>query len=121
MCNQMVVDTHGEATDADRVFHALSDPTRRDIVMRAMTGEHSVSAIARYYPMSLTAVQKHVAVLEKAGLVSKRRRGRERVVRTEIQALRRAHLALDEIEQVWRARVERFGEVLADTTRGVQP
>jgi DNA-binding transcriptional ArsR family regulator len=117
----MVVDEVSATAAADRVFHALSDATRRDIVARAMTGEKSVSALARHYPMSLTAVQKHVAVLEKAGLVTKHRRGREQVVRTETVALRRAHQALDEIEQVWRARFDRFGEVLADTTRGDQP
>ena len=65
---------------ADLVFHALADATRRDIVRRAMQGEHSVSALSRNYPMSLPAVQKHVAVLERAGLVSKRRRGREQLV-----------------------------------------
>ncbi len=98
------------------MFHALADPTRRDIVMRAAQGEHSVSALARHYPMSLTAVQKHVAVLERAGLVTKQRRGREQLVRPEMDALRGARRAIDEVEQIWRARLDRFGEVLADTT-----
>jgi DNA-binding transcriptional ArsR family regulator len=58
------------------MFHALADPTRPDIVARAMQAEHSVSALARLYPMSFAAVQKHVAVLECAELVTKRRHGR---------------------------------------------
>ncbi len=60
-------DTFSEA-EADRVFHALSDSTRRDILARAIEREQSVSALARHYEMSLTAVQKHVAVLERAAL-----------------------------------------------------
>ena len=68
----------------DRVFRALADATRRDIVRRAMQGEHSVSALARLYPMSFAAVQKHVAVLEVAELVTKRRRGREQLVRGNV-------------------------------------
>jgi DNA-binding transcriptional ArsR family regulator len=117
----MVVDIATEPGTTDRVFHALADPTRRDIVLRAARGEHSVSSLARHYPMSLTAVQKHVAVLEKAGLVTKQRRGREQLVRTEGQALRGARQALDELEQIWRTRLDTFGEVLADTTGRTQP
>jgi DNA-binding transcriptional ArsR family regulator len=111
----MVVDS-AEVGTTDRVFHALADATRRDIVLRAAQGEHSVSSLARHYPMSVTAVQKHVAVLERAGLVTKQRRGREQLVRTEVASLRHARQALDEVERVWRARLERFGDVLADTT-----
>jgi DNA-binding transcriptional ArsR family regulator len=112
----MVVDIASEPRTTDRVFHALADATRRDIVLRAAQGEHSVSSLARHYPMSLTAVQKHVAVLEGAGLVTKQRRGREQLVHTEVRALAGARRALDELEQVWRARLDRFGDVLADTT-----
>lgn len=109
----MVVDQLDDET-VDRLFHALADATRRDIVRRAMTGEHSVSALARYYPMSLTAVQKHVGVLERAGLVTKHRRGREQVVRIDIEAIRRASALLDELEAVWRGRLDRFAAVLAE-------
>jgi DNA-binding transcriptional ArsR family regulator len=73
-----------EAERVDRVFAALGDATRRDILRRAALGEHSVSALARHYAMSLAAVQKHVAVLERATLVTKRRRGREQLVRTDV-------------------------------------
>ena len=102
-----------EAGRADRVFHALSDATRRDIVRLTLQGEHSVSDLARRYPMSFAAVQKHVAVLERAGLVTKQPRGRERLVRGDIEALRAADRLLGEFEAIWRGRMERFGDVLA--------
>jgi DNA-binding transcriptional ArsR family regulator len=104
----------------DRLFHALADATRRDIVARALEGEHSVSSLARRYPMSVAAVQKHVAVLESAGLVTKERRGREQIVRTDTAALHRAHEALDALEAVWRDRVTRMADVLADPRQGAE-
>lgn len=115
--NQMVVD---QLTDdrADLVFHALADATRRDIVERAMAGEHSVSALARRYPISVTAVQKHVTVLEAAGLVTKERRGREQLVRTNVETIRRAAALLDQLEDIWRGRIDRIGELLAEDTQG---
>ena len=100
--------------DTDRVFHALSDPTRRDIVKRSLRSDRSVSVLAAAYPMSFAAVQKHVAVLEQAGLVSKTRRGREQLVRGNVTALREAQRALDRLEEVWRSRIERMGEILAE-------
>jgi len=105
--NQMVVDM-----GTDRVFHALADATRRDIVMRTMQGEHSVSALARAYPMSFAAVQKHVTVLEDAGLVKKRRRGREQLVSGDVATVREASRLLDEIEVLWRDRIDRIEEIL---------
>jgi DNA-binding transcriptional ArsR family regulator len=110
----------GVLTDerADRVFHALADATRRDIVVRTLEGEHSVSALARRYPMSFAAVQKHVAVLEEAGLVTKQRKGREQIVRGDVDTIRRANQLLDGLETVWRDRVERMGEILADDPIG---
>lgn len=104
------------ADETDRVFHALADPTRRDIVASAMVGDHSVSALARRYPMSVTAVQKHVSILERAGLVTRVRAGRETLVRTDMSAVRRAASVLDAFEAQWRARLGRFGDVLADQT-----
>jgi DNA-binding transcriptional ArsR family regulator len=100
-------------TRADLLFHALADTTRRDIVKVVMGGEHSVSELARRYPMSFAAVQKHVAVLERAGLVSKRPRGREQLVRGELRAVRDVHTLLDQLEAMWRDRMDRFGDVLA--------
>lgn len=97
----------------DRLFHALADSTRRDILHRCVRGESSVSRLADRYPMSFAAVQKHVAVLERAGLITKERRGREQLVHTERAAVGRARRVLDELETAWRGRVERMGELLA--------
>ena len=78
------------AEQVDKLFHALADPTRRDIVRRCATGESSVTGLAKTYPMSFAAVHKHVTVLERAGLITKQRRGKEQLVRTETEAVRRA-------------------------------
>jgi len=114
--NHMVVDLRNDEA-VDRVFHALADATRRDIVVRVMQGEHSVSSLARVYPMSFAAVQKHVAVLERADLVSKRRHGREQLVLGNVDTIRRTEALLAELEALWRGRIERFGDVLADAVR----
>jgi DNA-binding transcriptional ArsR family regulator len=105
-----------ESRRTDRLFRALADATRRDIVLETLVHERSVSDLARLYPMSFAAVQKHVAVLAEAGLVSKHRNGREQIVRGEIDRVRDVHRLLDELELTWRARLDRFGEVLADST-----
>jgi DNA-binding transcriptional ArsR family regulator len=110
----MVVDQLPAGERTDLIFHALADPTRRDIVVNTMGQEHSVSALAGRYPMSFAAVQKHVAVLERAGLVSKRRCGREQLVHGNVATVREAFTVLEKLERVWRARVEQFGEVLAE-------
>jgi DNA-binding transcriptional ArsR family regulator len=111
----MVVD---ELTDqsVDRVFHALADATRRDILRRSVGGELSVSRLAASYPMSFAAVQKHVTVLERAGLVIKERRGREQLVSTAPDAVSRARQALDLLETSWRGRVDRMSRLLAQDT-----
>ena len=111
----MVVDTHLTDEQVDRMFHALADATRRDIVRNALHEEQSVSALARRYPMSFAAVQKHVAVLESAGLVTKRRHGREQLVQGRVLTIHEAHRLLDEFEAMWRDRIDRFGDVLAET------
>ena len=118
--NQMVVDKGRSSDDGratDLLFGALADPTRRDIVQRAREGKLSVSALAREYPISVAAVQKHVDVLERAGLVSKHRVGRESIVRAETEALRQAHAALDRLETIWRGRVGRMDQIL-DADKG---
>ena len=97
----------------DQAFRALADSTRRDILRRCATDEPSVSRLAQAYPMSFAAVQKHVAVLERAGLVVKVRRGREQLVHTDAAAVERARQALDELEATWRGRVERMSNLLA--------
>jgi len=102
-----------EAERADRIFHALADATRRDIVAVVLQSEQSVSDLARRYPMSFAAVQKHVAVLERAGLVTKQRRGREQRVRGDLAALREARHLLDRLEALWRGRLDRIDDLLA--------
>jgi DNA-binding transcriptional ArsR family regulator len=101
--------------DTDRVFSALADATRRDIVRRAIDGEEGVAEIAGHYPMSFAAVQKHVAVLERAGLVTKRRIGRRKVVRTNMAGLLVARRLLDRYEDLWRGRVDRMTDLVAST------
>jgi len=101
------------AFEPDLVFAALADATRRDIVLRALDGREGVAELAGHYPMSFAAVQKHVAVLERAGLVSKTRIGRRKVVRTEIEALRRARGLLDQYEALWRGRIDRMTDLIA--------
>jgi DNA-binding transcriptional ArsR family regulator len=100
----------------DELFHALADPTRRDILRRCAAGRPSVSRLAQAYSMSFAAVQKHVAVLERAGLVTKQRRGREQLVSTDAGGVGRARQALDELEATWRGRVERMHDLLAQDT-----
>jgi DNA-binding transcriptional ArsR family regulator len=111
----MVVDQLADE-QADRVFHALADATRRDILLRTLHGRHNVSTLARSYAMSFAAVQKHVAVLERAGLVIKERHGREQLVHTDAGAIARARHALDDLEATWRGRVDRMSALLAQDT-----
>src|SRR5687768_9072540 len=106
--------------DFDRVFAALADATRRDIVRRAIAGEEGVAELAGHYPMSFAAVQKHVAVLERAGLVGKERVGRRKVVRTQPEGLRIAQRLLNEYEELWRGRIERM-TALIDDTKEINP
>lgn len=98
------------------MFRALADATRRDIVRRTMADQYSVSGLARLYPMSFAAVQKHVATLEEAGLVTKQRRGREQLVTADVTAVRRARHLLDQLEALWVERIDRMGGVLAQAT-----
>ena len=103
--------------DHDRIFGALADATRRDIVRRAIDGQEGVAELADHYPMSFAAVQKHVAILERAGLVSKHRIGRRKVVRTNLEGLRTARRLLDQYEELWRERVARMTALLTEGTK----
>jgi len=98
---------------ADAMFRALADRTRRDILRRVLTGEHSVSALAADYDMSFAAVQKHVTVLERAGLLTKRRHGREQLAHGEVEAVRSVASMLTELEGLWRGRIARIDELIA--------
>ena len=99
--------------DVDRMFRALADRTRRDIVARTLVGEVSISQLAQCYDMSFAAVQKHVAILEGAGLVTKEARGRERLVRGNPDTLRRAQVLLEQYERLWHDRISRLDDVLS--------
>ena len=101
--------------DFDRVFGALADQTRRDIVRRAIDGQEGVAELAGHYPMSFAAVQKHVAILERAGLVTKQRIGRRKVVRTILPGLHAARRLLDRYEDLWRDRIDRMTDFITDT------
>ncbi len=108
-----MADADADEDRADALFHALSDRTRRDIMRRVLAGEHSVSALAANYDMSFAAVQKHVAVLERAGLITKRRSGREQLTTGDVEAVRAVSSMLAELELVWRGRIARIDELLA--------
>ncbi|HSF36921.1 MAG TPA: metalloregulator ArsR/SmtB family transcription factor [Nocardioides sp.] len=106
--------TENDEDRADAWFHALSDRTRRDILRRVLAGEHSVSSLARSYDMSFAAVQKHVAVLERAGLLTKRRQGREALANGDVEAVRSVGAMLTELEALWRGRISRMDELFAE-------
>ena len=109
----MVVDKLSD-TEVDRLFQAFADSTRRDIVRRVTAGEYSVSGLAALHAMSFAAVQKHVAVLERASLVTKEKRGREQIVRGNHEGLEKARRLLDEYEHIWRQRAARMADILAE-------
>jgi DNA-binding transcriptional ArsR family regulator len=106
--------------DFDRMFGALADATRRDIVRRAIGGDLGIVEMSGYYPMSFAAVQKHVAVLERAGLITKERIGRRKVVRANLEGVLMARRLLDQYEELWRGRIGRMADLLAETAPGAQ-
>ena len=110
----MVAQQELSDVEIDRVFHALAQATRRDILRRTIEGERSVSTLARHYDMSFAAVQKHVAVLEAAQLIIKRAEGRERLVRADPAMIARARALLARYEEMWRARIDRLDALLAE-------
>ena len=110
----MVVQNELSEAEIDRVFHALATATRRDILRRTIEREQSVSDLARDYEMSFAAVQKHVAVLEEARLIVKRAEGRERLVRANPEMIARARALLARYEELWRARIARLDDLLAE-------
>ena len=108
----MVVDSELTDAEVDRIFRALADATRRDIVRRTLTGEETVSQLAKDDAMSFAAVQKHFSVLERAGLVTKEPHGRERRVRGNPAMIQRARALLDSYEELWRSRIARLDALL---------
>ena len=110
----MVVDVEPTQEEIDRVFAALADATRRDILLRVIDREQSVSSLARPYAMSLPAVQKYVAVLERAGLVGRTRVGREQHVHAVPERIRVAGALLARLELRWRHRIDAMDRLLAE-------
>lgn len=98
---------------ADRVFHALADPSRRAMVERLASGPASVSDLARPLPMSLAAVVQHLQVLEASGLVRSEKTGRVRTCRLEPAGLRMAEDWLRHQRTAWERRLDRLGDYLA--------
>src|SRR5947209_19529272 len=115
----MVVSVQIAPPNSDPAFAALADHTRRDIVRRAISAEEGILELASHYPMSFAAVQKHVAVLERAGLITKHRIGRRRVVRTNLEALLVARRLLDQYEALWLAQIDRMDELIAETAGAI--
>src|SRR5881397_1258712 len=115
----MVVSVQVAPPDFDRVFAALAHHTRRDIVRRTISTEEGVLELASHYPMSFAAVQKHIAVLERAGLITKQRIGRRKIVRINPEALLVARRLLDRYEGLWRARIDRMNELIAETAGAI--
>jgi DNA-binding transcriptional ArsR family regulator len=114
----MVVRHQSSALYLDRLFGALADATRRDILSRVMNADASVSELAARYQMSFAAVQKHVAVLERAKLITKQKDGRAQRVAGNPDAVRRANRLLQQFEQLWQARIDRLDELLATSNQG---
>lgn len=117
-CNRLVVDSAFVEADVSRLFQALADTTRRDILARVMAEEATVTALAQRYDMSFAAVQKHVAILERANLVTKRRDGRTQRVAGNPEAIRRAAHLLDQLERIWLVRVNQLEGLLAAEPTG---
>ncbi|MEU3474332.1 transcriptional regulator [Rhodococcus sp. 05-340-1] len=113
----MVVDEMSDA-EVDRLFQAFADKTRRDIVAKVTVGEQSVSELAAHYAMSFAAVQKHVAVLERADVITKHKRGREQIVRVRLETIAHARALLDTYEEIWRQRVDRIDDLLSEDPKG---
>lgn len=107
-----------EVAVLNQIFRALADGTRRDILARSLVEQESVSELASRYRMSFAAVQKHVAVLERAGLITKRASGREQRVCANPARLRRATELLTHFEKIWRQRSAQLDQLLAEDTKG---
>lgn len=98
----------------DKIFGALADVTRRDILERVSTAEHTISELAQFYAMSLAAIAKHVSVLEKAGLITKRRSGKEKVIQIQPKTILVAAAYLSEYEKIWSERFDALEKLLQD-------
>ncbi len=98
----------------DTIFSSLADSTRRDILMRVSKSNLTISELAQPYNITFAGVAKHVAVLEKAGLISKRRRGNEQIVSVSPKAVSLATSYLGEYEKIWQERFNRLEKLLTE-------
>ncbi len=96
----------------DRTFGALADPTRRRILAQLASGDGRVTDLARPHAMSLAAVSKHLIVLEKAGLVKRRRDGRVHSMRLEAKPMQEAQAWIDRYREFWEGNLDRFEDYL---------
>ena len=96
----------------DRTFGALADPTRRRILAQLAKGEECVTDLAQPHAMSLAAVSKHLIVLEKAGLVKRRRDGRVHSMRLEAKPMKEAQAWIDRYREFWEGNLDRFEDYL---------
>lgn len=101
----------------DAVFHALADPTRRQMIERLGEGEASVSDLAAPFPVSLSAVHQQLAILREAGLVATRKEGRVRICRLVPDRLESAEAWLDARRRAWGDRFDRLDDYLAKEER----
>ena len=102
----------------DRIFHALADPTRRAILARLRAGEATVGRLSEPFPVSFAAVSKHLGVLERAGLVTREARGRERICRMNPAALGDARAWLEFHERFWSDRLDALDALVGQGTDG---
>jgi DNA-binding transcriptional ArsR family regulator len=102
----MVLYSRSDPRAVDEVFAALADPTRRAILGRLREGEASVTELAAPFTMSMTAVAKHVRVLERAGLLTHRKSGRVRRCRIAADRLQLASAWLDTYQSFWSERLD---------------
>ncbi|MBL8906727.1 MAG: helix-turn-helix transcriptional regulator [Rhizobiales bacterium] len=103
-----------ETERLDAIFHALGDPTRRQMLRDLSGGERTVSQLAEPYEMSLAAASKHIKALESAGLIRREVRGRTHVCHLEPGPLANAHEWLSFYEAFWTLRLDRLEDLLRD-------
>ena len=101
-------------TDLDATFAALADPTRRAILARLAAGEASVTELAEPFAMSQPAISKHLKVLERAGLITRRRDAQRRPCRLKARPLADASGWLEAYRQYWEATYQRLDSLLEE-------
>ncbi len=114
MFNQMV---KYSSNTLDRTFAALADPTRRRILGHLVHGDKCVTHLARSHAMSLPAVSKHLRVLEKAGLLRRRRYGRIHEMQLEAKPLKQAAQWVEEYRKFWEGSLDRLAQYLEKTNK----